>query len=53
MIRPPIIKLAIIIIAEPEAPATSAREEKMPEPTVVPTATARAAPRPSFRFSSP
>ena len=32
MIRPPIIKLAIIIIAEPEAPATSAREEKMPEP---------------------
>ena len=53
MIRPPTIKLMISMVAEPAAPATSAREEKMPEPTVVPTATASAAPRPSFRLSSP
>ena len=48
MISPPMRNARIVISAQPEAAATSLMEVKMPAPTVVPTDSAMAIPRPIF-----
>ena len=47
--NPPKKKARMIIVTEPDAPATSPIDEKIPDPIVAPTDTAVASQRPSLR----